>query len=59
MGGDHKKLIEPAWVSVRLDNLRILADLTQQLYLEMPSYGEWREEKWKKLANRRRKKSQA
>ena len=35
-GGKHKRLIEPGWV--RTDNLRVLADLTQQLYLEMPSY---------------------
>lgn len=58
MGGDHKKLIEPAWVSARLDNLRILADLTQQLYLGMPSYGEWQKEKWQKHVARR-KRSQA
>jgi len=55
-GGDHKRLIEPAWISVRLDNLRILADLTQQLYLGMPSYGKWRKEKWEKLRARRTKK---
>ena len=54
-GGDHKRLIEPAWVSVRMNNLRMLADLTQQLYLGMPSYGEWREEKWKKRVARRKK----
>lgn len=54
-GGDHKRLIEPAWVSVRLNNLRILADLTQQLYLGMPSYGKWREEKWLKRAKRKGK----
>ena len=54
-GGKHRELIEPEWVSVRLDNLRILADLTQQLYLGMPSYGKWREEKWKKrLAGRKK-----
>lgn len=35
-GGRHKRLIEPAWV--RTDNLRVFADLTQQLYLGMPSY---------------------
>ena len=35
-GGKHKDLIEPGWV--RTDNLRVLADLTQQLYLGMPSY---------------------
>lgn len=36
-GGRHKMLIEPGWA--RTDNLRVLADLTQQLYLGMPSYG--------------------
>ena len=45
-GGRHAELIEPGWV--REDNLRVLADLTQQLYLKMPSYGTWREAKWKK-----------
>ncbi len=54
-GGKHEKLIEPAWVSVRLNNLRILADLTQQLYLDMSSYGKWREKKWKKRVARRAK----
>ena len=43
-------------MSVRLDNLRILADLTQQLYLDMPSYSSWMEEKWKRRAARRKKK---
>ena len=54
-GGKHKKLIEPAWV--RTDNLRVLADLTQQLYLGMPSYGQWHEEKWKKRIARKKRKS--
>ena len=54
-GGKHKELIEPAWV--RTDNLRTLADLTQQLYLGMPSYGQWREEKWKKRIARKKRKS--
>ncbi len=35
-GGRHKMLIEQEWA--RTDNLRVLADLTQQLYLGMPSY---------------------
>jgi len=52
-GGKHKELIEPGWV--RTDNLRVLADITQQLYLKMPSYGKWREDKWKKSAERRKK----
>lgn len=57
-GGDHKKIIEPAWINARLNNLRMLADLTQQLYLGMSSYGKWREEKWKKRAARGTKKAQ-
>lgn len=56
-GGDHKRLIEPAWVSVRLNNLRMLADLTQQLYLGMPSYGKWREEKWNRRSSRKARKA--
>lgn len=35
-GGKHKNLIGPGWV--RTENLRVLANLTQQLYLGMPSY---------------------
>ena len=35
-GGMHKDLIRPA--RARTHNLRVLADLTQQLYLGMPSY---------------------
>ena len=36
-GGRHKNLIGSGWL--RAENLRVLADLTQQLYLGMPSYG--------------------
>ena len=54
-GGRHAQLISHAYVSSRLDNLRILADLTQQLYLDMPSYGAWRKDKWKKKRKRRKK----
>lgn len=46
VGGEHARLIEPAFV--RTDNLRVLADLTQQLYLNMPSYGAWLDEKLRK-----------
>ncbi len=53
-GGRHKKMIEPVWVGT--DNLRRLADLTQQLYLGMPSYGKWLEERWNKRRARRRQK---
>jgi len=31
----------------------VLADLTQQLYLGMPAYGAWLDEKWKKKAAKR------
>ena len=47
-GGKHAQLISTAYVSTRLDNLRIIADLTQQLYLGMPSYSAWLEVKWKR-----------
>jgi len=42
-GGKHKELIVPAYVQV--NNLKVLADLTQQLYLDMPSYSDWYEAK--------------
>ncbi len=35
-GGKRAEIARSAWV--RTDNLRVLADLTQQLYLNMPSY---------------------
>ena len=37
-GGKHKTLIESPRVRARIDNLRVLADLTQELYLGMPPY---------------------
>ena len=52
-GGKHEQLISPAYISVRLDNLEILSDLTQQLYLNLPPYSTWREEKWREK-NRKR-----
>jgi hypothetical protein len=55
IGGMHAQLVEPAWI--RTDNLRVLADLTQQLYLGMPAYGNWREAKWKKRAARQKARS--
>jgi hypothetical protein len=51
MGGRHAELIERGWV--RVDDLRELADLTQQLYLNMPSYGTWFEARSKRQAARR------
>jgi hypothetical protein len=46
VGGRHAEFLRPGWV--RTENLRVLADLTQQLYLNMPSYSAWLEEKWRK-----------
>jgi len=55
-GGRHAQLIEPAWV--REENLRVLANMTQQLYLNMPSYETWRDAKRrKKLAGRQKAQS--
>lgn len=45
-GGIHAQLIHHP--SINLDNLENLADLTQQLYLGMPSYHSAWESKWKK-----------
>lgn len=52
-GGRHAEFVGMG--GIRLDNLRTLADITQQLYLGMPSYGKWLEEKWKRKAERRDK----
>lgn len=52
--GRHAQFAEAGWV--RLHNLRVLADLTQQLYLNMPSYGEWLDAKWKARTARRKSK---
>jgi len=51
-GGKLAQLIEPGWI--RPENLRVLANLTQQAYLGMPSYENWREEKWKRRLERRK-----
>ena len=53
-GGKHANIIGPGYV--RIDNLGTLADLTQQLYLDMPSYSEWWNAKWEKKRRRRAKK---
>jgi hypothetical protein len=54
-GGQHADFVAPA--SVSLENLRRLADFTQQLYLGMPSYSQWREAYWKKRHARRGQKA--
>jgi len=37
-GGKHKELTSHSMVKYKLSNLKLLAELTQQLYLDMPSY---------------------
>lgn len=50
-GGTRQALAEPA--SVRMDNLRTLADLTQQVYLGLQPMFEWLDEYWKRRHERR------
>jgi hypothetical protein len=57
IGGKHAEFANAGWT--RLDNLRVLADLTQQLYLAMPAYGTWLEEKWEKKAAKRQQRKAA
>jgi hypothetical protein len=45
-GGKHAQLVAPGYV--QLDRLKTLADFTQQLYLGMPSYHDWRQAIWNK-----------
>jgi hypothetical protein len=45
-GGRHAEMVNAH--RGYTDNLRILADMTQQLYLNMPPYGEWLQTKWDK-----------
>ena len=52
IGGRHAKFAEHAMI--KMENLRVLADLTQQLYLNMPSYGAWLEQKRNKRMARRK-----
>lgn len=49
-GGKHAALINHAYISS--ENLRVLANLTQQLYLDLPSYGDWYQKKWEKLRSK-------
>ncbi|CAE6765229.1 hypothetical protein [Paraburkholderia nemoris] len=45
-GGRHAAIAES--LLGRSDKLRVLADMTQQLYLGMQSYGEWHRAKWER-----------
>ncbi|USQ12965.1 hypothetical protein J2N86_09650 [Legionella lytica] len=44
--GQHEKLAKTYTPYIR--NLRVLANVTQQLYLSLNSFEEWHEEKWKR-----------
>lgn len=55
IGGKRAALIEHGYVDI--GHLPTLADLTQQIYLDMPSYHDWSEAKWKKHAVRRKRRA--
>lgn len=54
-GGKRAVLMGPGYVDT--SHLPTLADFTQQVYLDMPSYYEWSEAKWKKRAERRKQRA--
>jgi hypothetical protein len=51
VGGQHAELIKPAYV--RPDNLRVLADLTQRLYLGLEPFHVTDERRWQRLRLRK------
>ena len=54
-GGRRQTLAEPGYV--RMDNLVTLADLTQQVYLDLPAYETWSRERIEKRRRRRKEKA--
>ncbi|MGO6667968.1 hypothetical protein ACCS43_21795 [Rhizobium ruizarguesonis] len=50
-GGKHAEIVAHGWVTV--DNLRHLADYTQQLYLGLEPYSSYLEKKWQKRRARK------
>lgn len=52
LGGRHAELISPAYV--RIENLHILADLTQQLYLGLEPYHSYQTKRWERQKQRSR-----
>lgn len=46
LGGKHAEFVSRGWT--RTENLHTLADLTQQLYLDMDSYSDFLSSKWEK-----------
>ena len=57
ISGRHAALGCAPWL--RTGNLRVLADITQQLYLEVPSYADWMSAKWDAIHARRRARAEA
>ena len=56
-GGPKRKLTRAAYV--HMSNLVTLADLTQQVYLNLPNYGAWFSERMKKRHRHRNNTSSA
>ena len=56
VGGRHAELTQPP--AVHLDDLWTLADVTQQLYLDMPSHWEWLSQRSKRRRTRRHARDQ-
>ncbi|WP_156396707.1 hypothetical protein [Noviherbaspirillum sp. Root189] len=50
LGGKHEMFANTGMI--RTENLRMLSDLTQQLYLSLSPYGEWLQANWKRRAAR-------
>jgi len=50
-GGKHKELTSRAMIQHNLSNLKLLAELTQQIYLDMPSYYDGLHSKNSKVLN--------
>lgn len=55
IGGKHASLIES---ELSIENLRVLSNLTQQLYLDLPSFEKWLEDRLKKKAKKEKEKQQ-
>ena len=56
-GGEHAQFGEARGLETA--NLRILADVTQQLYLGLPSYSSWHQAKWERIHAERKARADA
>jgi hypothetical protein len=57
VGGRHAQFCEAG--QLQANNLRVLADVTQQLYLGLPSYSAWQQAKWDATHARRKARANA